>query len=201
MLKMLILHSKCVLDIIYIKKKPFWTSTFFKTILTLTLTHLQLNLILWLLLLLCNQGCLNYDIMGPFRLYFGMIYGYIVPKSVYIEPFLAIVGKTNGQKNTCLSRKNAHYAVTAVHFAFLFGTCPEPFGLTIFAQNNGGTGSPWCREKNEPKRVRQKFLWPTSGRVLTFLGTAAATPLGGIHCTSSWCKRMVWHLHGTSKTT
>ena len=31
--------------------------------------------------------------MGPFRLYFGMVYGYIVPKSVYIEPFLAIVGK------------------------------------------------------------------------------------------------------------
>ena len=79
--------------------------------------------------------------MGPFRLYFGMIYGYIVPTSVYIEPVLAIVGN-KWPKNTCLGQKNAHYAVTAVHFAFLFGTCPETFGLTIFAQNNGGIGSP-----------------------------------------------------------
>ena len=78
--------------------------------------------------------------IDPFRLYFGMICGYIVSKPIYIEAFFGYY-RLKKPKNTCLGQNNAHYAVTAARFAFLCSTCPEPFGLTIFAQNNSGIGA------------------------------------------------------------
>ena len=44
---------------------------------------------------------------------------------------LAIIDK-NSDFHPCLWRFYAEYAITAGRRGFLFGTCPEPFGLTIF---------------------------------------------------------------------
>ena len=45
--------------------------------------------------------------------------------------FLAIIVK-NSEKNACLGRFYAEYTITASSRGFLCGTCPEPFGLTLF---------------------------------------------------------------------
>ena len=67
---------------------------------------------------------------------------------VYIVLFLAIIVK-NSEKNTCLGRFYAEYTITASSRGFLCGTCPEPFGLTLFFQNDSWVGTLLGREERE----------------------------------------------------
>jgi len=73
--------------------------------------------------------------MGPFRLYFGMIYGYIiVTKPVYVEPLLGYYRLKKGH-NTCLGQKTLTtlYLPHILHFHLAPALSPSgsQFLLTI----------------------------------------------------------------------